>query len=356
MQLIRVGSAGERVRDVQARLAALGHAIPSEERGGAFGDGTRLAVLAFQQARGLIVDGIVGPDTWRQLVEASWRLGDRLLYLRSPNLRGDDVRALQDVLARLGFDVGRVDGIFGPQAHRCVEEFQRNYGLPVDGIVGEATVRAFHGLPPIAGTTPAGTLREREALRARPRTLAELRIVIDPAHGGSDPGHIGPAGLREDEWAFAIARGLEAALAAGGARVFLTRSATAGPSDRERATLANRLNADLFLSLHLGCGDPGARGAAAFYFGHERFHSESGLLLAEAILDEIRELGIVDARAHAKTFAVLRETRMTAVMIEAGHVSNPDEEALLADPAFHARIVEAIAQAVRRFAREPLNP
>ena len=74
---------------------------------------TQAAVCAFQQARGLTSTGVCDDLTWTALVEASWRLGDRHLYLRAPHLRGDDVAELQHRLGQFGFDAGRVDGIFG---------------------------------------------------------------------------------------------------------------------------------------------------------------------------------------------------------------------------------------------------
>ena len=67
----------------------------------------------FQEHRGLRSDGVCGPQTWSALVEAGRVLGDRLLYYRNPMLRGDDVATLQRQLGALGFDAGRVDGIFG---------------------------------------------------------------------------------------------------------------------------------------------------------------------------------------------------------------------------------------------------
>ena len=160
-----------------------------------------------------------------------------------------------------------------------------------------------------------------------------LRVVVDPGHGGDDPGFVGPGGAREDDVCFAIAIALEAALTASGTQVFLTRRAGDGPADAERATLANTLEADLFLALHAGGAEPSARGAAAFYFGHERFHSETGLRVAEMLLEHVCTLGFIDGRAHAKTFPVLRETRMPAVMLEAGYITNPDEEQLLVERA-----------------------
>lgn len=352
MRLIRLGDRGEHVLDVQTRLATLGYAIPTDERTGVFGPATRDAVRAFQQRRGLLVDGIVGEDTWRELVEASWRLGDRVLYLRGPHSRGDDVRDLQDRLATFGFDVGRTDGIFGPRTDAAVREFQRNYGIPADGVVAAQTVRALAGLPRIAGDTPVASVREREALRRTTTGLAAMRIVLDPGHGGEDDGFTGPSGTREATLCFELSRRVEAALAAAGAQVFLTRHESTGPTERERAALANALDADAYLALHLGGGEPSARGAAAFYFGHERFASEAGMRLADLLLESVCSLGLIDARTHAKTFPVLRETRMPAVLLETGHITNPEEEALLRDPAFQDRIATAIAEGIHRFTRE----
>jgi len=206
----------------------------------------------------------------------------------------------------------------------------------------------------MASDLPIGVLREREALRRRTLTgIAGLRVVIDPGHGGEDPGTVGPAGAREADVCFAIATALEAALTASGTQVFLTRRHADGPSDAERATLANTLEADLFVSIHAGGAEPSAGGAAAYYFGHERFHSETGMRLAELLLEQVCSLGFIDGRAHAKTFPVLRETRMPAVMLEAGYITHPDEERLLADPAFQQKLATAIAEGLRRFAREP---
>ncbi|MDQ3878079.1 MAG: peptidoglycan-binding protein, partial [Actinomycetota bacterium] len=122
-RLIVKGDRDNEVVDVQARLRSLGYRIDDET--GTFGDSTQRAVRAFQQQRGILVDGIVGRDTWGELVEASWRLGDRPLYLRRPFLRGDDIVTLQTQLNALGFDAGREDGIFGERADRAVRGFQR---------------------------------------------------------------------------------------------------------------------------------------------------------------------------------------------------------------------------------------
>ncbi|HEX6286626.1 MAG TPA: peptidoglycan-binding domain-containing protein, partial [Acidimicrobiia bacterium] len=93
MRLYRVGDEGPAIRDIQDRLAALGFG-PNGDNRALFGDGTRQAVMEFQKAKGLDSDGIVGPDTWRALYEAGYRLGDRIIFMRRPMIRGEDVAEL----------------------------------------------------------------------------------------------------------------------------------------------------------------------------------------------------------------------------------------------------------------------
>ncbi len=353
--LIRPGTRSSAVRDVQRRLIALDLPVAASELDGTFGPSTEGAVRAFQERRGLAIDGLVGDATWRELVEASWSLGDRTLYLRAPALRGDDVQTLQERLGALGFDVGRVDGIFGARTARAVREFQANYGIPGDGIVGRSTLRALAGLPAVSGETSAAPLREREQLRRFGPGIAGLHLVLDPGHGGEDAGHVGPGGLREADVTIQIAQRLEAVLSAAGVIVYPTRDAASGPTESQRASLANALDADAILSIHLaGSQDPHARGAACFYFGHDRFRSEAGARLAECVHAELVGLGLPDAGAHAKTFAILRETRMPAIQIEPAHVTNLEDEKMLSDPAFQWRVAESIAAGLRAFARRPV--
>lgn len=353
--LIRPGQRSSAVRDVQRRLVALDYRIDPSELNGRFGDSTFVAIRSFQEARGLVADGLVGDETWRELVEASWDLGDRTLYLRAPPLRGDDVRTLQERLGALGFDVGRVDGIFGPRAARAVREFQANYGIPADAIVGRSTLRALAGLPALGGATSAASVREREELRRFGPTVAGLHVVLDPGHGSEDDGYVGLGGRREPDLCLAIAHRLEAVLTASGVVVYPTREADATPTDSQRAALANALGADLYLALHAaGAEDRSRRGAAVYFFGHDRFRSEAGARLADCIHTELLATGVADAGVHAKQYAILRETRMPAVQIEPAHLTNHDDEALLADSTFQRRVAEAIAAGVREFARSPV--
>jgi len=140
------GGRGAAVEDVQRRLLVLGYELGPTGVDGVFLGHTRDAVVAFQREHELSEDGIVGPETWSALVDATFTLGDRMLYLRVPYFHGHDVHVLQEALNSLGFSCGQADGIFGSYTERAVREFQRNSGQPGDGIVGPETVRSVHHL------------------------------------------------------------------------------------------------------------------------------------------------------------------------------------------------------------------
>ncbi len=226
MRIIRAGDGGDDVRDVQQRLLALQASIDADELDGRFGPSTEVAVRAFQAERRLPVDGLVGPDTWSQLVEAGYELGDRALYLRYPFLRGDDVRALQRRLNALGFDAGREDGILGRETDGAIRDFQRNVGQVADGIVGPDTVAALGRLRPDITATSRAVVREAEELRVPRGTIVGAVIAIDPGHGGTDEGVVGPSGMSESRATLAIARALGRRLSEGGAVPLLLRGRT----------------------------------------------------------------------------------------------------------------------------------
>ena len=184
MRPIREGDRGAAVEDVQRRLITLGADLGPTGVDGVFFGATLAAVRAFQHARGLDEDGEVGDHTWAALVDATFSLGDRLLYLRHPYLHGADVRALQNAMNALGFACGAADGIFGAFTEGAVRDFQSNTGLGADGIVGLETVRAIDGLRHVWSDKPSLPPVE---LRAAPaRSAAVLRhtdvvLVADPA-------------------------------------------------------------------------------------------------------------------------------------------------------------------------------
>lgn len=353
MKLFKKGDRGREVSDIQGRLVTSGFLHEgSEEQGGSyFGPQTESAVSAFQQHKGLIVDGVVGPDTWRALVESSRSLGSRFLYLREPPLRGDDVVELQRRLNGLGFYTGKEDGIFDNDAAVAVEQFQRNCGLPPDGILGTKTVEALLRLSRVTKPTSVALIRESESglptggIRGR-------RIMIDPGHGyPPDAGEIGPSGLRESEVAEKIAEFLGRLLVEKRAVVLYSRRKGEYFNDSERAQLANRQAVDLLVSVHLnGSVDSKARGASSFFFARGNYRSPYGYRLANHILDRlVSALGLPDCRVHGRAFPILRETRMPVVIVEPAFITNPEEERLLASDDFLEGVSRAIAEGTQRY-------
>jgi N-acetylmuramoyl-L-alanine amidase len=333
------------VRDVQERLAAVLGAPPAGDDPGIFGDGTAAAVRVFQQQRGLTADGIVGHDTWTALLEAGWRLGDRLLFLTRPMLRGDDVRDLQERLNRLGFDTGYTDAIYGPLTFDAVREFQLNTGLPVDGIAGPSTIDALRRLHLDHQESPAFVVRERESLRSERRlSVAGARVLFDPAHGPDDPGATGPDGSVEHQLTWELTNRVAGRFQALGGVAVLARGPRTSPTPTERAALANREEVDAILSVHLNAlDDAGARGAAAYYFGSDRYVSERGRALAELCVDHVvAATGTAHCRTHPATMSILRESRAPAVVVEPGFVTHPDEGRALGDPAYQSVVAGAL--------------
>jgi N-acetylmuramoyl-L-alanine amidase len=351
MRIIRTGSRGEDVRDVQHRLVALGASIDAEELEGRFGETTEASVKAFQQRRGLLVDGRVGPETWSDLLEAGYRLGDRTLYLRYRPFRGDDVRALQRRLNALGFDAGREDGILGTQTGAAIRDFQRNVGHDVDGIVGPETLTALERLRPPLEAPSRAVVREEESLRSMDSSLVGARVAIDPGHGASDVGNRGPTGRSEADVTPLLALALAEELDTRGAEPTLLRTGPADPTPRRRAREANDLGADICISIHLnGDDDAGAEGSTCFYFGTQTSRSPAGERLADLIQERLAsDLGLMDGRTHPLAISLLRETRMPAVQVEPCFITNRKEAELLEDADFRAGVARAIADGVERF-------
>ncbi|CAK7022574.1 MAG: hypothetical protein PEGG_00927 [Paraeggerthella hongkongensis] len=145
MDTIKRHDTGPAVEDVQQRLATIGLLAPAGVDG-TFGEATAAAVRAFCGQRNIPVTDEVDDRVWAALVDASFTLGDRTLYLRMPHFHGHDVLELQRALGALGFACGATDGIFGAFTELALRKFQLNMGLPSDGIAGAYTYAAIRNL------------------------------------------------------------------------------------------------------------------------------------------------------------------------------------------------------------------
>jgi N-acetylmuramoyl-L-alanine amidase len=313
------------------------------------------ALRAFQQSRGLSADGILGPDTARALEEARHKLGDRLLY-HSPAYPfvGDDVAALQERLFNMGFDVGRTDGIFGPRTESAVRDFQRNRGLDPDGQCGPHTLRELKRLQrTVTGGRP-DMLRESVRLLAHGSSLLGVVVAIDPGHGGDDPGIV-RGNLCERDLMADLAARMSTRLLDSGLRAHLIHGLDESPSEEERAARANELEADLLISLHADSSpSPRAQGVSAYYYGNARGSSAVGERFAQLVHREIvSRTDMLDCRTHPKVWSLLRRTRMPAVRLDLGYLTNEHDAKALGSTAFRATVAEAVLAAAQRLFLPP---
>jgi N-acetylmuramoyl-L-alanine amidase len=242
------------------------------------------------------VDGICGPSTWNALIEAEYHLGDRLVCLRSPMMRGDDVAELQLRLGALGFDAGRVDGIFGPLTRRAVGEFQRNAGLITDEVCGPDTVQALRRLEGRGGDATVTAVRERDRLRRGLRSLPALRVAVGSADGMHP-----------------VTIGLAAALQGAGVAVLPLHGDWS-----EQAAAANDFDADVYVGLTVS-PEPTV---TASYFEVPGFASAGGRHLAELVVKELPAApGWGIGAVIGMRLPILRETRSSAVLLELGDPS-----------------------------------
>lgn len=175
------------------------------------------------------------------------------------------------------------------------------------------------------------------------------KVMEDPGHGGQDPGAIGPTGVQEKVITLAVAKKV-AAILAQVAEVRLTREADQDlgvslASDlKTRSRLANTWGADIFVSIHCNSADNStATGTEVYCYTL----GGQGEKLAKAIHDRlIPALGLVDRGVKTANFAVLRQTKMPAALVELAFISNPTEEAMLESPAYQDRAARAIAEGI----------
>ena len=227
---------------------------------------------------------------------------------------------------------------------------------------------------------------------APPPPVPALTIVVDPGHGGTETGAIGPAGLQEKDVTLQIARRLAAAIPrVVSSRVVLTRDSDSAISLDDRTSLANHEKAGLFLSLHANSSRAvGAHGSETYYLSLETSdqvsqdvarrenlapaaaapgspeanpdldfilwdlaqsaHINESSRLAEAIQTQLNVVSRTENRGIKQApFRVLAGATMPAVLVEVGFISHPDEEKQLRSAAFQESVAVAIAKAVGEF-------
>jgi N-acetylmuramoyl-L-alanine amidase len=174
-------------------------------------------------------------------------------------------------------------------------------------------------------------------------------VVLDPGHGGSDPGAVGIGGLQEKLVVLPIAQQVAAYLEQQGVQAILTRSDDRDVELEPRVQMAEQVNATLFVSIHansISLDRPEVNGAETYYYS-------SGAGMAQVIQDSlIQATGMNDKGIHSARFYVLRRTSMPAVLVEVGFVTGSEDAPRLADAGFRNRIAMGIAQGILRYIQQ----
>jgi len=336
--MLKPGDRGDLVTTLTTTLHRLGFLPEVSDN---FDTKVTEAIRAFQQARGLSVSGLIDSPTEKALEEARWKLGDRSLEIQQPHMRGDDVANLQSRLVEMGFNPGRVDGIYGPSTESAVKDFQKSVGTKVDGICGPGTVISLMRLMrTVSGGAPT-ELRAQADRAKRGPALADKVIVLDPSPRSEI-----------SSLTFDLAQKIEGRLIALGVSVFLSRGTSSTPSETERIQFANSVNADLVISVGIdNYKNDKAHGVSTYFYGSDQhgIHSLVGERFATLAQREIcARTDLANNRTHAKTWDLLRLTKAPTIRLELGYITNPKDAARLNDPTFRDTVAEGMVIAIQR--------
>ena len=306
--------------------------------------------------------------------------------------------AAQEVQDALGEFIGHMPA--GASAPGVPDTDLASGPPPAGPKVAEAGT-TLHGGPGI----DTSTMETQAPFAARPLTPEEKRkvdrllvIAIDPGHGGEDPGATGPTGLKEKDVVLAIALQLRERLnAKPGVRVLLTRDSDFFVPLGERVKKAERVQADLFVSIHadafftpdakgasvFALSQGGASSAAARWMANKENRSDAvggvsvkvkdaqvmramldmsttaqikdSLRVGGEVLSRIGKVGKLHrGQVEQASFAVLKAPAIPSILVETAFISNPQEEDRLRDPDYRSKLVEALFTGIDRyFAKNP---
>lgn len=191
--------------------------------------------------------------------------------------------------------------------------------------------------------------------------MRPLRIQIDPGHGGTDPGAVGPNGTEEAKISLQVALYLHALMKSAGCESWLTRSSDVSVPLPKRLELAKNNKADIFLSIHCNSGPNGAEGIETIYEKdqgplHEAFARalQAGL---SADFKFHKNRGVKDSESpdYPRSIFVVKKAPCIAAIVELEFLSSPKQEFWLRKPETHDAIAFSLRKAVLGFANEHLS-
>ncbi|NEO98830.1 MAG: N-acetylmuramoyl-L-alanine amidase [Symploca sp. SIO2E9] len=204
-------------------------------------------------------------------------------------------------------------------------------------------------VPPPARRIPSARSTRPRIPSPRSRVPnSRIVVMLDPGHGGKDPGAVGIGGLQEKDVILPISRRVEQILEQNGIQVVLTRSSDYFVSLSGRVQMAERANADLFVSIHanaINLSRPDVNGLETYYY-------QTGRSLAQTIHNNVlRRINMRNRGVRQARFYVLRRTSMPAALVEVGFVTGREDFQRLANPTFQNQMAEAIAEGILQYVR-----
>ena len=194
--------------------------------------------------------------------------------------------------------------------------------------------------PPDRATPPASMPRVPNG---------RMVVMIDPGHGGKDPGTIGIGGVQEKNVILPISQEVAAILEQQGVQAVLTRTSDYFVSLEGRVQMADRANANLFVSIHanaISLSRPDVNGLETYYYS-------SGQRLAQTIHNSIlQSVDVSDRRVRQARFYVLRKSSMPSVLVEVGFLTGRDDSAKLANPSYRSQVAQAIARGILQYIQQ----
>ncbi|MCC5665472.1 N-acetylmuramoyl-L-alanine amidase [Nostoc sp. CHAB 5784] len=180
----------------------------------------------------------------------------------------------------------------------------------------------------------------------RPLTNGRVVVLIDPGHGGKDPGAVGLGGLREKDIILSIGKRIAQVLQQNGVQVVMTRDSDYFVTLPGRVQLAERANADVFVSIHANAVGPGRSDVS----GLETYYYGSGLGLARTVHNSIlQNVNVRDRGVRRARFFVLRKSSMPSILVETGYLTGRDDNAKLRTSAYQNQMADAIARGILQY-------
>lgn len=366
---LRLGMTDRRVVGLRERLVracedSTGFSPNSVNDPSHFDEALDGALRTFQQNKGLIVDGVVGPETETALTQAQYTLGDRPLYFDPEHpLRGEDVERIQANLSRLGFYYGHLNGVFSQKTHYAVVELQENLGLEPNGVVDLETIAALARINKNITSSKAYSLRDYHRLEQATNALKQRVIILLPwASSGQAVSPTAPEQFTKDQErittdvalrTYELLNNVGALPVVVGSENYTTKSGERVRTAGSKADATNGHSDALVVTLHCDWNhSQSAHGVATYYWGNQdgtETFSPIGEMAARYVLKElVSRTGAQDLGCHARQWELLRYSDAPTVWIDLGYLSSANERAHLEDGEHRERLAESILCGLQR--------